>query len=48
MTSKDVKALAGLEMLVRLTRVSAMVAKIATSFLDVANSLEIKPNTIAP
>ncbi len=47
-TSKGVEALAGLEMEVSPTRVSAAVETIAISFFDVANSFEIRPNTIAP
>ncbi len=47
-TSKGVEALAGLEMEVSPTRVSAAVENIAISFFDVANSFEIRPNTITP
>jgi hypothetical protein len=47
-TSKGVEALAGLEMEVSPTRVRAAVETIAISFFNVANSFEIRSNTIAP
>jgi hypothetical protein len=48
MTSNGVEAFAGVAIPVRPTKVRAAAETIAISFLEMTNSFEIRPNTIAP